>query len=269
VKRRALTVVLAVLLAMLGTGGVLIYVHQADARALAGQQAVAVLVAEQLIPAGTSAGTARRDGLLSSQRLPAAAVPADAVRSITPGLSALVLSADVQSGQLILRPMLVLGTQVTGALAIPSGMVAVTIQVCTPEAVAGYLHAGSDVAVFDTVATTGTLSAQPNCALPHQQQSGAARTRIVLPQVQVLSVGSAAANAQAGTHPSTGAFAQGNSASSAASASSPGVLVTLAVSQANAERLILLTQTGLPYLALLSSTSKTKFDTTLVPLFQP
>jgi len=44
--------------------------------------------------------------------------------------------------------------------------------------------------------------------------------------------------------------------------------VTLAVTQANAERLILLSQTGLPYLALLTNSSQTRFDAVPVPLFQ-
>jgi pilus assembly protein CpaB len=255
VKRRALTVALAVLLAVLGTAGVLAYVRQADARALAGQKAVTVLVAHDLIPSGTSAGAALQDGLLSSQRLPAASVPSDAVRSITPDLSALVVSADVQPGQLMLRPMLATAAQVTGGLAIPSGMVAVTVQLCTPEAVAGNVHAGSQVAVFDTSAASGTLTAQPNCDLPHEQQaSGAAHTRLELPRVLVLSVGAAAATGQTSS-PS----------SSASSSTSSAVLVTLAVSQADAERLIQLTQTGLPYLALLTNSSQTRVDTTLVP----
>jgi pilus assembly protein CpaB len=38
VKRRILTIGLAVLLAVLGTAGVLAYVHQANVRALAGQR---------------------------------------------------------------------------------------------------------------------------------------------------------------------------------------------------------------------------------------
>jgi pilus assembly protein CpaB len=260
VKRRVLTVALAVLLAALGTGGVLAYVRQADNRALAGQQPVSVLVAGKLIPSGTGVGAALRDGLLSSQELPAAAVPSDAMRSITGDTSALVLSADVQPGQLLLRPMLVTTAQVTGGLAIPAGLVAVTVNLCMPEAVAGNVHAGSQVAVFDTAAGQGTLTAQYNCELPHEQQAyGSARTRVVLPRVQVLSVGPAGASGQASSNGALGQGTQGTSATSS------GLLVTLAVSQANAERLIQLTQTGLPYLALLTSSSQTSFDTRLVP----
>ena len=164
-KRRVLTVTLALLLAVLGTVGVLAYVHGANARAVAGVKAVPALVAQQPIPAGTSASTAVHEGLLASQQLPASSVPSDAVRSITPDISSLVMSANVQAGQLLLRPMLVTAAQATGAgtLATPKGMVAVTIPLCLPEAVAGYVQPGSQVAVFDTYSTT-KLSVQETAA---------------------------------------------------------------------------------------------------------
>ena len=83
-KRRVLTVTLALLLAVLGTGAVLAYVHGANARAVAGAKAVPVLVAQQPIPAGTSASAALHEGLLASQQLPASSVPSNAVSAITP-----------------------------------------------------------------------------------------------------------------------------------------------------------------------------------------
>jgi pilus assembly protein CpaB len=46
------------------------------------------------------------------------------------------------------------------------------------------------------------------------------------------------------------------------------MLVTFAVDQADAERVIQLTETGLPYLALLTPASRTGFDTSSQPLFQ-
>lgn len=264
-KRRVLTVVLAVLLAVLGTGAVLVYVRHADARALAGQKAVTVLVAQHDIPTGTPAGTALSSGWLAKETLPAASVPSEAVRSLTPGLSTLVTSSEVPSGQLLLRPMLVTAAQVAaaGSLAIPKGMVAVTIPLCLPAAVAGYVQPGSSVAVFDTYATK-KLQVSQSCSTSGQSQSaqvkGGVRTRMVLPQVRVLSIGAAPAKGKASTTASGG---------SSASSGSGAVLVTMAVSQANAERLILLTETGLPYMALLSPSSHTGFDTGLQPLFRP
>jgi pilus assembly protein CpaB len=253
-KRRGLTITLAVLLAILGTAGVLVYVNHANARALAGQKAVTVLVAKKLIPSGTSAADAQRQGLVGTERLPAASVPADALTAVTPDISALVTDSDVQSGQLLLRPMLVTSAQVTNGLAIPNGMVAVSILFCAPEAVAGNVHAGSHVAVFDTVASgSASATAQNACTGPHQQQAGVAATKLVLPYVTVLAVGPASASSQSGGTASNG----GGSGSSQNTE-----LVTVAVNQADAERLILLTEDGLPYLALVNDNSSLSASTT-------
>jgi pilus assembly protein CpaB len=261
-----LTIVVAIVLAALGTVLVLAYVHQANTRAVAGLQAVNVIVAQGAIPSGTQVSQAMHDGLLGSQKMPAASVPADAVRSVTPDLAGLVTSAAVQSGQLLLRPMLVTATQVTGGVAIPRGLVAVTIQICLPEAVAGYITAGSEVEVFDTYGGA-SANAQSTCDASHQVQAvGAVHTAVVLPRVEVLSVGPAPAATQGSSTGSTGPL----SAGSASSASSQGaVLVTLAVQQTDAERLIELDEAGQPYLALLTPTSQTRFDTATVPLLHP
>jgi pilus assembly protein CpaB len=274
-KRRVLTVSLAILLAVLGTAGVLAYVHKADTRALDGMRPVSVLVAQGQIPAGTSANSAQQQGLLRSEELPASSVPANAVRSITAALGSLVMSAQVPSGQMLLRPMLVTSAQATAAgfLAIPGGMVAVTIPLCVSEAVADYVQPGSQVAVFDTYPTK-KASLQESCnqsGQSHQAQGpGGVITRIVLPRVLVLATGQAPASGTTSTSTtaSGGAFSNNSQTDPTASAPSGAVLVTLAVSQANAERLILITRAGLPYLALLTSSSQTGFDAGLQPLFQ-
>ena len=259
-NRRALAIAFALLLAVIGTAAVLAYVSHVNARALAGLKPVTVLVAQQEIPAGTPAGTAWQDGSLREETLPAQSVSTEAIGSITADLGSLVMSSDVMPGQVLLRPMLVPVAQVSGGLAIPGSMVAVTIPLCISEAVAGYVHAGSQVAIFDTFSSQ-SLSSSESCSQSgesHQgQASGTVETRVVLPRVMVLAVGS----------PGSG---QGGSTSglNAGSQSQGGVLVTLAVDQADAERVIQLTETGLPYLALLTPASQTGFDTGSQPLFQ-
>ena len=260
-KRRGLTIALAVLLAVLGTAGVLAYVKHANARALAGQRAVTVLVAKSLIPSGTSAANAQQQGLLETETLPAASVPADALTAVTPDVSALVTDSDLQPGQLLLRPMLVTAAQVTNGLAIPNGTVAVSILFCVPEAVAGNLHAGSQVAVFDTVVKgNANITAQPACSGPHQWVSGdTTQTKLVLAKVTVLSVGSSSASGQGSSQ--SGGSALGSSSSSTSNSQNTE-LVTVAVSQNDAERVIALTENGLPYLALVDGNSGLSTTTT-------
>jgi pilus assembly protein CpaB len=255
-KRRGLTIALAVLLAILGTAGVLAYVNHANARALAGQKPVTVLIAKSLIPSGTSAADAQQHGLLGTETLPATSVPANALTSITPDISSLVTDSNVQPGQLLLRPLLVAAAQVTSGLAIPNGMVAVAVMFCVPEAVAGNVHPGSQVAVFDTVAQ-GSSSAgnQGACSGQRQQSSGAnATTKLILPHVTVLAVGAATPSSQTGS----------TTASSAAATNTTqnDELVTLAVDQQDAERLIVLAEGGLPYLALVNASSSLSVTTT-------
>jgi len=167
--------------------------------------------------------------------------------------------------------MLVTPAQATsgGALAIPKGLIAVTIPLCLSAAVAGYVQPGSEVAVFDTFSSKGV---QGNCSGSgggSNQASGPAlvRTRIVLPRVLVLSVGAAPSGGTSGTSATS---ANSTTAAAPATTSTSGpVLVTMAVDQADAERLILLTETGVSYLALLTSSSHTAFDTATLPLFHP
>jgi pilus assembly protein CpaB len=253
--------VLAVALAVLGSGAVLVSVNRAEARAVAGQQAVTVLVAGKVIPSGTTAGDAKAS--LHEETLPASSVSSDAVAEITPAQETLVTSADLKQGQVLLKSMLVPAAQATGGLTIPEGKVAVTITLCGAEAVAGNVQAGSDVAVFGTIVagSTGEISGQPNCTGQHKQQIGKAvgNTRVVIPKVRVIAMGPANQDAKT----SGGALSQG------AAAQNDMLLVTFAASQPEAERLILLTQTSLPYLALLGPTTKVTIDDHLVPLFPP
>lgn len=266
-QRRTLTIALAAVLAFAGAVAVLVYVHQANNRAVAGLKAAQVIVAKTLIPAGTSLHAAQAQGLISSEKVPIASIPPSAVLSVTAQNERLVVSAAVQPGQLLLQPMLETAAQVTGGVAIPPGMVAVSIEVCLPAAVAGYVSPGSDVAVFDTYPVRqgkggSSAQVQESCNVSHTAQtSGTVATEIVLPRVEVISVG-------AGGSQSASSGSVFSSGASNTAASAGAVLVTFAVSQADAERLITIEQTGLPYLALLTPSSKTSFDTGPVALFR-
>ncbi|WP_328993409.1 Flp pilus assembly protein CpaB [Kribbella sp. NBC_01245] len=266
-KRRVVTIILAVALAVLGTAAVLVYVNHADARAVAGQQAVTVLVADKAIPSGTTAKDAKSS--LRREILPASSVSTEAITEITAKQEELVISADLSPGQLLLHSMLVAAKD-AGGLVIPDGKVAVTFTLCAPEIVAGNVRVGSDVAVFGTVVVNGNgdVSAQPNCTGQHKQQigKGLGTTRVVVPKVRVIAIGPASSS----TPPEEDAKATGNTFSqSGAGPQNDRTLVTVAVNQDDAERLILLTQTGLPYLALIGPSAQITPDDHVVPQFPP
>jgi len=240
-KRSLLVLLLALLLAAIGTASVFYYVSRADARALAGQRAVSVLIAGQPIPAGTTAEVADVAGVLRTERMPAGSVPADALAGITPGVAPLVAAADIQPGQLVLRSMFVAELPDATGLPIPSGKVAVTVELGVPQQVAGYVRAGSEVAVFDTYTELGDGGLPTGDGLPRGRDDVQA-TRVLLPRVEVLAVGPASADPAGGQQP--------------AAASGGSGLFTVAVSQDQAELLILRSQTGSLHLALLTDDSR-------------
>lgn len=238
-KRSVLIIGLAVVLAAVGALSVLYYVRQADARALAGKQAVRVLVAAQRVPAGTTAAAAQAAGLLRAEPMPAESVPAEALGKVGPEIAELVAGADIPPGQLILRSLFVAELPTSTGLAIPDGKVAVTVALGVTEQVAGFVRAGSMVAVFDTRGG-GTA-----------QKGGVTTTRVLLPEVEVLAVGPAPAGGQAAQSTSNGAAAPATGQ----------IMLTFAVDTAQAERLILATRTGSLHLALLTEQTGVKAGT--------
>jgi pilus assembly protein CpaB len=271
-RRRTLTIALAGMLALIGAVAVLAYARQANVRAVDGLKAETVLAATGVIRAGTSLATAQHEDLLTSEKVPVASLSTGPVHSVTATNAHLVMSANVAKGQVLLQNMLASAASVTasGGFVIPTGMVAVAVNMCVSEAVADYVTPGSYVAVFDTLASAQGTQVQRSCDTSHQAISGAIRsaqsasTLLVLQKAEVLAVGQ---------DPVTQSTSGGNGVAvttdpSNSSSSSPDeVLVTLAVNQADAERLILIDEVGLPYMALLGPNSNTAF-TPPVNLFQ-
>src|ERR1700712_983356 len=98
-RRRFLAAVAALVLLVVGTAVLVGYAHGADARALAGVQTVQVLVADELIPKGTTA--ADLAGMVSSEPLPAKAAIEGRVTGLAP-LAGSVATVDIQPGEQLL-----------------------------------------------------------------------------------------------------------------------------------------------------------------------
>lgn len=250
-SRRILLIASTLLLAVLGTVAVLVYVGQADKRAVAGKQAVFVLVAEKKVAAGTTAGAAQRDGLLRTVVMPAETVPAGAVSDVGADLTDLVAGGDIEPGRLVLREMFVARQAQTGGLALAGGKIAVSVSVAGAQRVAGYVQVGSKVAVFDTFNVAEARPGSPaGDSLQQRQHTYNQATRLLLESVEVLAIGQpAAAGDGSGKQAGLGSGSTGGVADA--------VLVTVAVDQGDAEKLIHAAQTGAIYLALRTDTSKT------------
>lgn len=235
-KRRIITIFVAVLLAMVGTVAVLVYVNQADARAIEGVQAETVLIATKPIPAGTSAKAAQTS--LRQEQMPADSVPSDAVSEIDEDLENLVTSADIAQGRLLTRTMLVKKSE-RDEIVLPEGKLAVTIEVEAGSQGDDQLKPGFKVAVFDTFTVAGGQPKHtPNGEGLKFGEDKNQATRLLLPKVEVIGV-----------------------AAEKAGEKSKGFgkyLVTVAVTQAEAERLIHAMQTGTVSLAQVNDGSDVK-----------
>ena len=250
-SRRILLIASTLLLAVLGTVAVLVYVGRADERAVAGKRAVFVLVAEKKVAAGTTAGAARRDGLLHTVVMPAETVPSGALSDVGADLTDLVASGDIEPGQLVLREMFVTRQARTGGLALTAGKIAVSLSVAGAQRVAGYVQVGSKVAVFDTFNVAETRPGTPaGDSLQQRQHTYNQATRLVLKSVEVVAIGQP-------TEAGDDTGKQAALGTGTAGAPADAVLVTFAVDQGDAEKLIHAAQTGAIYLALLTDTSKT------------
>src|SRR5436190_18768565 len=146
--RRILGVLLAIVLAAVGTGAVFLYVQKLKTTVASGQQGVHVLVARGRIPAGTSGARIRAQGLAAEVVMPRSTVPGDVLTDLSVDRDKLVVAADVQQSQLLLRAMFGQAGEFSGGLDIPDGMMAVTVAVLEPADVAQYVRPGSQVAVF-------------------------------------------------------------------------------------------------------------------------
>lgn len=241
-KSRMLVLVAALTLAALGAIAVLSYVSGADTRAIKGKKAVQVLVAKKRIPAGTTGARLRTEALLEQVRMPAQTVPADALGSIDGGLDALVLSGDLQPRQLLLRGMFGRPERSTGGLAIPDGKLAVAVPVTVAAGIAGHVQAGTHVAVFDSFNIMKGKDGVPSGDHLADQHQYNRATRVLLPRIQVLAVG-------------TPKVTDASGAEKPAAASGETLLVTMAANQSEAERLVHGAQTGTLYLALLTDST--------------
>jgi pilus assembly protein CpaB len=275
VKTRVLTITLAAVLALVGVVAILAYVRHANERAVDGLKAETVEVATGPIAAGTSLIQAQRGGLLGTEKVPVSSLSQPAVQSLTAANQTEVVSAPVTKGQVLLLNMLASAGSVTpssSSFVIPAGMIAVSVDMCVPEDVANYVTPGSTVAVFNTlVVASATQSMTPSCSSEHPAVGSAAiqntsqySTVLVLPKVEVLAVGP-----NPGSQSTSGSNASVTTDPASSSSSSGDVLVTFAVNQHEAQKLILLQEVGIPYLALLGSSSPSLGVNLPVGLFQP
>lgn len=260
-RRRSLAVLFAVALAVFGAVLVLVYARSADARALQGQKVVEAYVATKDIPAGTNAKTALDRGWLRQESFAQKGVPEGALTDVAGPVALQVATTDIAAGEIVLARRF--GDQQLGkaAVTVPEGMVAVTVQLTDPARIGPFLTPGSKIAVYDSYNARDhrTAASGPAGDKLNQDKDAVHVTRVLLSSVEVLGVGDTTV---------AGSLSSGGQDASAQKV--PTALVTVAVSPADAQRLVHATQTGTLYAALLGAgaqvpAGQSVLDTTLFP----
>ncbi len=227
--RRTVLLIVAALIAALGTSMVFLYVRGADNRAEAGQAPVKVLKATVQINPGETMAAAQAAGKVQIGSVPRAQVLSGAVNSAAGLENQVALSTIFPNEQIITGKFGSPGDQET--LTIPDGDIAISVNLSDTGRVAGFVSPGAKVAIFTNISDNGTDA-----------------TRLLLPQVQVIAVGATTVVSTTTTDP----------AGAQTTEQLPKTLFTLALDQDQAEKIMYASTHGELTFGLLNDKSKVK-----------
>jgi pilus assembly protein CpaB len=219
--RRTVLMLVAILVAALGSTLVFLYVQGINDRAIEKQNPVQVLTATDVINPGESLDDAQAAGKLALTDIPAANVLPGALTSTTSLQGELALTT-IFKGEQILPEKFGSTAAPTDTLAIPKGKMAISVQLTDYDRVAGFVEPGSHVAIF--VCTTGPGS-KPKGEIPSDSCQG---VRLLLPDVEILGAGDTSLMTTTTTDES----------GTQTSEQLPKTILTLAVTQADAQKTI-------------------------------
>jgi len=229
-SRRTIALVAAIVLAAVATVALISYVQGRGNKKASQGTLVTVFVAKDVIPQGTSGDTAISQGLINTIKVPLLARVDGAIGSLQE-IKGEVASVDIQKNEQILTSRFVAPGTAGNTLAIPTGFEAVSVQVAIPPGVAGFIKTNDSVSVIAQVAVpkTGALAAATTPTVKY-----------LLQNVKVLAVGQF-----------TVTTAANGSTTSTTQQTAGQVLLTLAVTPVQAEKLVLANLQGQLYFALL------------------
>lgn len=211
--RRKVLLIVAAVVAALGTLLVFIYVRGADNRAQQQYSAVQVIKAVKPISAGETVAEAQSAGKFELGSVPQADRLPDAITDLNSINGEVALTAIFPGEQIIPSKF---GTTATGTtLQIPKGMLAISVNLSDTARVAGFVNPGDHVSIFMNGAAT---SGQP-----------ADFSRMLVPDVEVIGVGTTSTTLSTTTTDESGTTTKEQL---------PRTLLTLAVNQKDAEKIL-------------------------------
>jgi pilus assembly protein CpaB len=237
--RRPVLLIVAVLIALVGTSLIVLYVQGIDSRATAGQELVEVLTATDTIDPGEEVSVAQEAGKFEKTEVRREDLVEGALTS-TSSIADLVAINTIYPGEQVLAKKFGnLGAAEN--LIIPDDKMAVSVELTDFERVAGFVNPGAEVAVFATALSPVRLTPDGK-----EIKLGSV-TRIVLPRSPVIGVGTTSVTSR------TTKTEEGEETAQVAQ-----TILTLAVTQEEAEKLIQADRGADLTFALLTADTKTE-----------
>ncbi|UDY22523.1 Flp pilus assembly protein CpaB [Nocardioides sp. Kera G14] len=231
-ERRRILVVAAALVAALGAVLVFLYVRSADNRAEDQYQTTEVLVAASQINPGETIEAATGAGKIVKKAVANGSLLAD-YQTDTSALTSQVALTTIYPGEQIVASKFGTTAAPASALQIPKNQVAVSVNLTDPARVAGFVNPGSQVGIY----MTGT-----------DPKSGKPFAQVLLPSITVIGVGSTTPVSTTTTDQTTG---------NQTTEQLPRTLLTLAVSPADAQKILFAQGNGELAFALLPADGST------------
>jgi pilus assembly protein CpaB len=223
--RRKVLLLVAAVIAALGTLLVFLYVNGADNRADQRYDAVTVLKAVKQIEPGETAEAAQAAGKIETSAVARKDLLVGAINGLDPIQGKVATSTIYPGEQIVSSKFGAAGTADASSLSIPKGKIAISISLDDPARVAGFVNPGNKVAVFYT---------------------GDSITRMLLTSVEVIGAGTTTLTpTKTTTTDGTESVEQ-----------LPKTLLTLALSQKDAEKVIFASKNGSLSFALLNDDSQ-------------
>jgi pilus assembly protein CpaB len=219
--RRTVLMLVAILVAALGSTLVFLYVQGINDRAIEKQNPVQILTATDVISPGESLDDAQAAGKLALTDVPKANVLPGALTSASSLQGQLALTT-IYPGEQILPEKFGSTAAATDTLAIPKGKVAIAVQLTDYDRVAGFVQPGSHVAVL--VCVTGPTP-KTKGDIPNDTCQG---VRMLLSDVEVLGTGDTSLLTTTTT----------NEAGQQTSEQLPKTIITLAVPLVDAQKVV-------------------------------
>lgn len=240
--RRTVILIVAVLIAALGTALVWLYVRNLGQEEVEGQELVPVLVAQTPIEAGTSGDAAQQAAAFTTIQIPREQLADGALSDPSTILDQVALVPIYPNEQILQQKFGTPGQQ--ASFIIPEGKIAASFQFSDPARVAGLVRPSSEVAIFVTTsAPEGTDVGGPGGG---DVGAGQNFTQLVLPRIEVLAAGQTTVISQTTTD------AQGQETTEQI----PLAILTLALTQQEAQKIIFAQSQGELYLGLLTEDSE-------------